>query len=217
MQMQPLERSGLGDGVYRHLCEALRSGRLEPGQRLKIRDLAAQLDTSVTPVRDAILRLIQDEGLVQKSPRDVRVPHLSPAQYREIRDIRTRLEGFAARRAAQNADSGHVARLEALVAANEAAIQSRDWSRALEDNQRFHFALTEIAQTPETRHILDRLWLRVGPLIARIYPRGGREMIVHHHTLIAAMRAGDPDAAEAAMAADIGGPSDLVLSELESR
>lgn len=215
MQMKPLDNASLGDSVYSHLCELLKSGRLVPGERLKIRDLATSLDTSVTPVRDAILRLIQDEGLVQKSPRDVRVPRLTPAQYREIREIRARLEGLAARWAAERAQPGDVARLAALVDENETAIGQGDWTKALDDNQRFHFALTDIAGMAETRTILDRLWLRMGPLIARVYAGGGRGMIDHHHTLVDAVGEGNADAAEAAMAADIAGPSDLVLSVLE--
>ena len=215
MQMEPLESASLGDSVYRHLCESLKSGRLVPGERLKIRELAESLDTSVTPVRDAILRLIQDEGLVQKSPRDVRVPRLTPAQYREIREIRARLEGLAARWAAERAQPGDIARLADLVRENEAAIANSDWAKALDDNQRFHFALTGIAGLTETRTVLERLWLRMGPLIARVYAAGGRGMIDHHHALVEAIRAGDADAAEAAMVADIAGPSELVLSVLE--
>ena len=55
-QLDTLEHDNLGSTVYQLLCKALIQGRLQPGARLKIRELAEQLGTSVTPVRDAILK-----------------------------------------------------------------------------------------------------------------------------------------------------------------
>ncbi|OPH17657.1 GntR family transcriptional regulator, partial [Azospirillum brasilense] len=64
-----LEHDNLGGTIYQKLCEALMKGAFKPNDRLKIRDLADRLGTSVTPVRDAILRLVQDQALVLRSPR----------------------------------------------------------------------------------------------------------------------------------------------------
>jgi DNA-binding GntR family transcriptional regulator len=47
----------LTDQVYAVLHEAIISGELPAGSRLRIRDLAAQVGTSVMPVREAIRRL----------------------------------------------------------------------------------------------------------------------------------------------------------------
>ena len=51
------ETSNLGEVVYQRIAEALIKGALRPGERLKIRDLAQEMGTSVTPVRDAMIRL----------------------------------------------------------------------------------------------------------------------------------------------------------------
>ena len=66
-----------GDQIYSQLAQALVKGQLLPGERLKIRELSVQMGTSVTPVRDAILRLVQDGVLVMLSPRDIRVRRLT--------------------------------------------------------------------------------------------------------------------------------------------
>ncbi|RUW95250.1 GntR family transcriptional regulator, partial [Mesorhizobium sp. M2A.F.Ca.ET.037.01.1.1] len=143
-------------------AEALIKGRFAPDARVTIRDLAQSLGTSVTPVRDAILRLIQDEALVQKSAREVRVPIITLERYREIRQIRLKLEGLAAREAALKATARDIERLRDLIARNESAITGRNWTEALELNQTFHFALADIGDMVVLRGILNRLWLQMG-------------------------------------------------------
>lgn len=212
-----LEKENLGETVYNRLAEALMKGRFAPDARLTIRDLAQSLGTSVTPVRDAILRLIQDDALVQKSAREVRVPVITPDRYREIRMIRLKLEGLAARETALRARPEDVVRLRNLVGRNEQALAACDWAAALELNQTFHFALADIAGLPLLRGILHRLWLQMGPLIAEAYQPGGRVMIDHHHELVKAVEAGDPDAAERAIESDIGDAGSIILDRLTAR
>lgn len=59
----------LGSSVYSTLREALISGRLKPNDRLRIRELAEQVGTSVTPVRDAILQLAKEQALEMRTPK----------------------------------------------------------------------------------------------------------------------------------------------------
>lgn len=216
-RLDALERENLNQTIYSRLSEALMKGRFAPDARLTIRDLAQSLGTSVTPVRDAILRLIQDEALVQKSAREVRVPVITPARYREIRQIRLKLEGLAAREAAVKAQPADLERLRDLVARNEEAIARHDWAAALELNQTFHFALADIADMVVLRGILHRLWLQMGPLIAESYQAGGRVMIDHHHAVLRAIEAADPDAAERDIGRDIGEAGKVILERLCAR
>lgn len=215
--LDALEKENLGETVYARLAEALIKGRFAPDARLTIRELAQSLGTSVTPVRDAILRLIQDEALVQKSPREVHVPVITPQRYREIRQIRVKLEGLAARESSLKAGPRDIERLRGLIERNELAMARQDWVEALELNQTFHFALAEIADMAVLRGILNRLWLQMGPLIAESYPFGGRVMIDNHYAILEAIEAADPDAAERAIANDIGDAGMLILERLTAR
>ncbi len=72
------------------------AGQFRPGQRLVMQDLADQLGTSVTPAREACLRLVSERGLELRSGRFVTVPALTLARYMEVRTIRLALEGLAA-------------------------------------------------------------------------------------------------------------------------
>lgn len=210
----PIDHANLGGAVYASLCDALVKGRFRPGDRLKIRDIAQRLNTSVTPVRDAILRLVQDEALVPRSARDVRVPVLATATYLEIRDIRARLEALGAERAAAAAGPRQVAALESILAANERAIAARDFTRATELNQVFHFELAATGGMPVLQGILRRLWLQMGPVIADAYEAGGRAMIEHHYRVVEALRRNDGAAAAAAMRDDILLGGTVILDRL---
>ena len=200
-----------GELVYTQLAHALMQGKLLPGERLKIRELADRMGTSVTPVRDAILRLVQDGALVMLSARDIRVRELSLDEYLEIRRIRVELEGIAASQAAQHATPDNVTQLRDMLATHERAVRANLRDEAIAANQNFHFALCHIGKLPQLAEILRRLWLKVGPLIAQCYPEAGRDIIDHHYPAVDAIARGDELAAKVAMQTDIvlGGQSML--------
>ncbi|MCV9967770.1 GntR family transcriptional regulator [Pararhizobium sp. BT-229] len=198
-----LEYENLNSAVYGALCDALIQGRFQPGDRLKIRDLAEQFGTSVTPIRDAILRLASDEAITFRSPRDIRIPGLSESRYREIRSIRVRLEGLAAETAAQVATSADIEALERILRENEDAIEAGDRLKGTKLNQAFHFMLPQIAGLPVLNGILRRLWLQMGPHISDAYIQGGRAMIDHHYPVVEALKRHDSAAASMAIVDDI--------------
>ena len=198
-----LEYENLNSAIYGALCDALIQGRFQPGDRLKIRDLAEQFGTSVTPIRDAILRLANDEAITFRSPRDIRIPGLSESRYREIRSIRVRLEGLAAETAAQVATSADIEALERILRENEQAIEAGDRLKGTQLNQAFHFMLPQIAGLPVLNGILRRLWLQMGPHISDAYIQGGRAMIDHHYPVVEALKRHDSAAAAMAIVDDI--------------
>ena len=143
---------------------------LKPHQRLKVRELARQMGTSETPVREALMQLAHD-GAIEIKPRFfIRVRRLSRAEYDEIRDIRLELEPMAAERALGKLSGEVIDRLrdihQSLVAAEEAG----DWPRALEANFEFHFALYERSGLSTLMDLLQGLWVRMGPTLSELYP-----------------------------------------------
>ena len=171
-QLDNLSHVNLGKSVYATLREALAAGRFQPNDRLRIRELALQLGISVTPVRDAMLQLVQEEALVLRSPRDFRVPVLSVARYLEIRALRLELER--------------------LLLANEVAIARHDLAGALQCNQAFHLGLAQAAGMPTLTRFVDHLWMQTAPLIAAGYAAFSPDMRVgHHHAVIVALRQRD--------------------------
>ncbi|GGD29413.1 GntR family transcriptional regulator [Aureimonas glaciei] len=200
---QPMDRSSLYEGVYAQIARALSEGTLKPDDKLRIRTLSEQLGVSVTPVRDAILRLVEAHALEWRGPKDIRVPRMTARQLDEVRLIRLRLEGLAARRAAEAGDRPGLLVLERIMAENEAARSAGDVAAAVRLNRQFHFQISEAAGMPVLQGMIQSLWLRMGPLIASVYELGGETMIRHHYDIVRAIEAGDGDAADAAIQADI--------------
>ncbi|XDZ50076.1 GntR family transcriptional regulator [Neisseriaceae bacterium CLB008] len=192
-----------GDYVYNQLANNLIMGELLPNERLKIRELAQAMGTSVTPVRDAVLRMVQEGAFVLHSPRDIRVIDLTLAEYLEIRSIRLELEGMAAGKAALMASDQDIAILEGILEENEQALMNTQGQTCIILNQKFHFEMCRIAQMPILMDVLRQLWIKIGPLIAQVYLLGGREMIDHHYPILQAIKNKDPQAARISIQTDI--------------
>jgi DNA-binding GntR family transcriptional regulator len=212
VKLATLRTENLGEQTYEVLVDALMKGTLHAGDRIRIAEVAAQLGTSITPVRDAVLRLVNDEALVMRNARDIRVPTLSATEYIEIRNIRLELEGLAAEQAARNAGLDDIARLEKLLHENERAIKRRDHATGTAVNQAFHAELAVIGQAPILRAVLRRLWMRAGPFISDAYRRGGRMLNEHHDAIFEAIKAKDPQRARDAVRRDILEGSNAVLA-----
>jgi DNA-binding GntR family transcriptional regulator len=103
--------------------------RFGPGEKLKLRVLAAELGVSATPIRAALARLVTEGALEQLDRRSVRVPVLTDARLREVVELRLDLEGKAASRAAERATAADVAALEAIHAGMTAAAWTAAWRR----------------------------------------------------------------------------------------
>lgn len=194
----------LGSSVYSTLREALICGRLKPNDRLRIRELAEQVGTSVTPVRDAILQLAKEQALEMRTPKDIRVPQLNAAQYAEIRTLRLELEGLGAANAALKISEFDLQRIERNIDDNQQAIAADDLTRALQLNSEFHLLLANSAQMPLLSNFIDSLWMRTGPLIAQAYAHFSQRMAIEHHQdILVALRQRDSEKARKAIQEDI--------------
>lgn len=209
----------LSDRVYRHLAERLVQGRLAPGDKLSLRTEATSLGVSMMPVREAVTRL-GAEGALEVSPkRAVTVPLMRAAEFRDLTQVRIEIEGFAAARAALSQDRAAIKDIEACEHRFRAlrSRQSPDLAVAVAANQAFHFAVYRAAGSPQLLAIIERLWLRAGPIInldLRENPERLKlgEAVRFHADALNAIRAGDAEAARAAIANDISGASTFILS-----
>jgi DNA-binding GntR family transcriptional regulator len=80
----PLRRAQLSDEVAGHLRAAIMSGALRPGTFIRLDETAAKLGVSVTPVREALLKL-RGEGMVQLEPHRGHV--VLPLSRQDVDDI----------------------------------------------------------------------------------------------------------------------------------
>jgi DNA-binding GntR family transcriptional regulator len=97
MDIEPMVPMTLADQVRQRLRDWIVSGRLKPGDRLRIQELARKLKVSDTTIREALSRLRQT-GLVQSvSWAGTRVMEFTRTDMEEVFDLRKALEPFAVR------------------------------------------------------------------------------------------------------------------------
>jgi DNA-binding GntR family transcriptional regulator len=212
-------RETLGDRVTCELRALLIAGRLAPGEKLSLRKVADALGVSMMPVREAMSRLAADGALEILPGKAVRVPVLTLGQFRELTQVRLVIEGFAAEEAARQATVDDVA----LVARHDlgfreaASLDPPDTVLAVACNRDLHFALYKSTRMPTLVEMIERLWLKAGPILnldMRSEPqrlKGGSAMQAHGE-LVAALRARNPSAARKALEADIAAAAQHVVN-----
>ena len=177
-RLQKIGRGNLSALVYEQLRAALMSGYYEPGQRLTLVDLADELGTSVTPVREAIFRLVADGALEMQRSQTISVPVLSQERISELKTIRILLEGEAASVAAQKATAREVREAARINDAFFTALRDGDPHQASEFNRAFHLAIVAMADMPILLTTVEMMWARMGALIHRI--NLGRKMLKNY-------------------------------------
>lgn len=174
------------------------------GGRLKEEDLAEQAGVSRTPVREALRRL-NAEGIVDFRPNQgAFVSDWSAQDIREIFDLRTMLEGYGARLAAERITPEAIAELEHLAHRIEKAAdrQGPDFLETISrDNDRFHKIILESAANRRLQRMLASIVEM--PLVLRTFgiytDQQLRRSLQHHRELIAALRARDGEWARTVM------------------
>lgn len=181
--------------VYERLREEIVSGRLPSGVPLVEATVAARYGTSRTPVREALRRLEQD-GLVERGDRGLRVRTRGPEEILEIYEVRILLEAAAARGAAERGTRLDLMRIknaaEAMAAADPA-----DPDAMAATNRAFHEEVWAASHNGTLVDLLTRLNSHVTRYPATTLTSPGRweEALSEHAGLVRAIEAGDADEA----------------------
>ena len=204
------ERSTLWDGAYAALKAALLAGRYAPGERVVLRQVADDLGMSLTPVRDAVNRLIAERVLERggAGPAGAAVvPLLDEGQFGELMTVRASLEPLAAAAAAaaDRATPGQVDAVEQCLVAMKRSVEGGRLDDYLEAHYQFHFRIYPMCQMPIVQEIIESTWLRCAPTLTLALPENipGLKRYASHVATVKALRRHDGDAAAAAIRADI--------------
>lgn len=161
--------SPLHEQVYQEVRRALMVGHYRPGEVITIRGLAGTLGTSPMPVRETLRRLVSERALEIGANRSVYVPVMTRAKYREIVNVRVALEGLAAEDAASRIPDEEIARLievdETIMRSSLRPGDAQDARAYLGLNQDYHFSIYRAAGSELLMHIIETLWLQVGPTL----------------------------------------------------
>jgi DNA-binding GntR family transcriptional regulator len=187
-------RTSLVEQAYQEIRHRILDNVLPPGHQALESELAAALDISRTPVREALIRL-QKEGLVQVVPRHgMRVLPVSPADMAEIYTVLSALECAAAELVAARRPSE--AELKPLIEATrdmDRALKAEDLDAWAVADERFHRTLAELARNQMLLETIGNFWdraHRARMITLRLRPKpvnSTRE----HTQLVERLRAGD--------------------------
>lgn len=191
----------LRDQIYQLVRRLLLTGAIRPGEIIDEKAIAAQLDVSRTPVREAVKRLADEhlvEVLAQSATRAMRIDRDEIAQSFLIRRA---LEMESAAQAAPLMNQEHADRLVSILAQHERAIERHSYVEAIGHDDAFHRAITEISGLPRLWQMIEISKAQLDRCRHLMLPRSGEAetTLEHHRAIIRALNSKDPEQARRAM------------------
>lgn len=214
--VRPAADQTMHDAVYRELRRAMMAGAMQPNVPISIRSLAKRLGTGTSPVKDALRRLSAD-GVLHANPKSAfRISSISADRYRDLVEIRVRLESFATSVAARRSSPDLIRKLDTL---NERYLRlyAKEPHAALRNNQEFHFAIYQASGMPDLVEIIASVWTRVGPYLGlSIVTLDSAEASANHRGLIESIAAGDGRSAARWLEKDLRSTVPGILAAIDS-
>jgi DNA-binding GntR family transcriptional regulator len=211
--LKPVENITMREQVTLAVRTALMNGHFKPGQLVTVKSLSTMMGASVMPAREAMHRLIAEGALELRPNRSVIVPVLSAREFDELTDLRCHIEGLAASQAVELVGPAHLARLRELDALLRQAAPAADLDAYLNANFQFHFLIYRLGASDFVLSIIEKLWVRVGPLIRfSLSGRGFADSGEMHAQVIRGLETKDRAGLRQAIDADITGAAQVIRS-----
>jgi DNA-binding GntR family transcriptional regulator len=197
-------QQSMRDRVYEEVRRAIITGQLRPGEIIREADLGRRYGMSRTPVREALC-MLSFRGLLSALPRTgYLVNAVSLRDVQEMHHLRKLLEVEAARLACGRITPEDLAELERVMT-------SRSGDQALDENRVFHMTIARASGSARLANLISNLldeMNRIQALDPHIAtPSGPYE----HADLVEALRRGDVEAAQRAMADHVDGAMARIL------
>jgi len=201
--------------VYERLRASIIHGMFRPNERLVEDELAEQLGTSRTPIREGLQRLAL-EGLVTSRRRGWVVREYTPDEIEEIYEVRMALEGYAARLAAERANAQQLEHIAAIYRDKERELVRARRDVMIDLNETFHDAVT--AATGNKRLVeqirRNRAYYVNYPLPLLYTEEEALASLAEHDRIVQALSDRDADQAERVAREHIGRALELILSRI---
>jgi DNA-binding GntR family transcriptional regulator len=207
-------RPQLSEEIAGHIREMVMSGQLRPGEFIRLEAIAAQLGTSVTPVREALM-LLRGEDMVRQLPRrGYVVAPLSRVDVEDLFAVQAKLAAELARRATGRLDTDALAGLSQLN--RSIADKGTDAAQLEQFEYEFHRRINTAAESPKLASLLRNASQYLPQRFYSSDPAWRERAARDHGSLLAALRSGDAEAAAAAIQAHVLDGADRLIAHLES-
>jgi DNA-binding GntR family transcriptional regulator len=203
--------------IYNKIKKLIINGELSPGEKLSEVELAKNLNSSRTPIREAF-RQLQMEGYIVAPPnKGAYVCKLPAEEIENVYDIICLLEGYAAERAAtkiQNAELNNLVKLKKRLLFYASNKKYRDY---IELNTEFHRFITQIGGNPILAKTVTELRSRIYRyrLTSVTIPGYLEKYALDHEKIINALKIKDPVRARKLMGKHVSFVKDILVNFLK--
>lgn len=192
--------SAAGD-TYATLKTRIVHLQYRPGEVLMVQRLAAELGVSRTPVREALVRLTEEDLVQPTDGRKFQVAPLSLQSVDELFEVREALEPIAAMGSAAKRSEEDAARLRGIVNAMRQNLADDDNDAFFDNDWLFHDALAEIHGNKTLMVLLYRLRGRIQRIryLTQKMARRMDDTVGEHEAILEAVASGNGRAARKAL------------------
>jgi DNA-binding GntR family transcriptional regulator len=199
LRRKPIERhQTLREKILETIREAILKGSLKPGEKVAEPELAERFGISRTPIREAF-RQLESEGYLTVIPRKgAVVTSLSERDVEEFYAIKSILEGYAARIAAEQLTARDIERLEGINNRLEQLARDGDVKTFFRVHNEFHELFIRAAGNEKLFDLISHLMMKFNrPRMASLALPGRMEISVQeHHKIIEAFKSHDGERAD---------------------
>jgi DNA-binding GntR family transcriptional regulator len=184
--------------VFDHLRNMIITLALKPGTVLPRVELAEYFALSLTPIRDALMRL-EEEGLVDIFPQHATVVRpIDVHSARQAQFLRLAVELEIVHTLASSPQPGLLHQMESMLAQQKIALEHADYDRFVAADQGFHRLIYQAANVESLWDLLQRNSGNLDRLRRLHLPIAGKALSVlnDHQEIVAAIAAGDPALAQ---------------------
>jgi Transcriptional regulators len=186
--------------AYKHIFDAIMSGRYRSGQSLSPDSIVAQLNISKTPVREALVEL-EAEGIISRNGRYYNVIFLDQKDILDLYELRAILESEAAALACERVDQNQIQELkEALRLIREAVSEENPEPIKLADlNGKYHALIAKASGNKYLAEYTSSIRLKLKIIRTTLFTSYDRRMeeVEEHEAILSAIERGDSELARA--------------------
>lgn len=211
-----LENKSVKDYIYDKIKELLENNEFAVGEKINKNDLAVRFNISLTPINDALNRLVGENYLVQYPRKGFFVKEFSPKELCDLFEIRAGLEGIAVRLCCERANDEDLNELIHSFDSFENGVTPDMVKNYTSVDKNFHQKIIFLAKNPLISQVRNSLGF-----LNRSYQKGlvkpASDSLKEHHQIIAALKIRDGKKAQSAMENHLLGSRDRILTSLKNK
>ena len=211
------ERKSLGQDVFEYLKDAIIDQTIEPGSRLVESKLADMLGISRTPLREALHKLEREDWIEQIPSGGFQVVTLTREEIEQTFGIRSVLEAYAARLAAENCKDRDLIPLEKKMKEYQKCLDlNKDRDKLQIINTQFHDLLYALSNSPKLIKMINQLRAQIARFRQIILKQDGyaQKSNDDHVKMLEAIKARDGGKVEQLVRDHITKGKNVVLAQL---